>query len=194
MLNHDLLSISKYLKCNELITNQDINKTEAMLFGTAKSLQLNPKRFELYYDQTKINVTESYKYLACTLDPHLNLSENFDKKYKKTLSKLRLLNNISHLLSTKAVTLTYNTMILHVIKFNCVIHMKLTMGQEKTLSSLDDRARLVTKSNTNSIKSIMEKHKVFLVRKCLDGNACNTFNEYFEFNITASLQEIIIFY
>ena len=85
-------------------------------------------------------------------------------------------------------------MILPVIKFNYIIYMKLTIGLEKKLSSSDDRARLVTKSNTNSIKSIMEKHKVFLVRKCLDGNACNTFNEYFEFNITASLQEIIIFY
>ena len=27
----------------------------------------------------------------------------------------------------------------------------------------------------------MEKHTVLLDRKCLDGNACNTFNEYFEF-------------
>ena len=56
------------------------------------------------------------------------------------------------------------------------------MGQEKKLSSLDDRSWLVTKSNTNSIKSVMEKHTVLLVRKCLDGNAWNTFNKYFEFN------------
>ena len=46
-------------------------------------------------------------------------------------------------------------MVLAVIRFNCIIHMKLTMGK-KTLSSLDDRARLVTKSNTDSIKNIME--------------------------------------
>ena len=39
MLNYDLLSISKYLKCIELIINLDKNKTEAMLFGTAKRLQ-----------------------------------------------------------------------------------------------------------------------------------------------------------
>ena len=68
-------------------------------------------------------------------------------------------------------------MVLPVIKLNCIIHMMLTMGQEEKLSSLDDRARLVTKSNTNSIKSIMEKYTVLLVRKCLDGNACNTFNQ-----------------
>ena len=60
--------------------------------------------------------------------------------------------------------------------------MKLNMGQKKKLISLDDRTRLATKSNKNSIKSIIEKHTVLLVRKCLDGNACNTFQEYFEFN------------
>ena len=42
------------------------------------------------------------------------------------------------------------------------------------------------KSNTISIKSIMNKHTVLLVRKCLDGKACNTFNEYFEFNHSKS--------
>ena len=42
-----------------------------MLFGTAKRLQVNLKRLELYYDQTKINITESYTYLGSTLDPHL---------------------------------------------------------------------------------------------------------------------------
>ena len=76
-----------------------------MLFGTAKRLQLNPKQLELYYDQSKINVSETYTYLGSTLDSQLNLSENFDKKYKKASSKLKLLYNISHLLSTKAVLL-----------------------------------------------------------------------------------------
>ena len=39
MLNRGLSSISKYLKCKELITNLYKNKTGAMLFGTAKRLQ-----------------------------------------------------------------------------------------------------------------------------------------------------------
>ena len=49
--------------------------------------------------------------------------------------------------------------------------MKVTMGQKKKCSFLDNCARLVTKSKTNNIKSIMEKDKVLLVRKCLDGSA-----------------------
>ena len=44
-----------------------------MLFGTAKRLQLNPKQLELYNDQTKINVTKTYKYLGSKLGPHLDL-------------------------------------------------------------------------------------------------------------------------
>ena len=44
-----------------------------MLFGTAKRLQLNPKQLELYYDQTKVNVTKTYTYLGSTLGPHLDL-------------------------------------------------------------------------------------------------------------------------
>lgn len=57
------------------------------------------------------------------------------------------------------------------------------MGQEKNLSSLDKCARLVTKkSNTNIIKSIMEKNMFLFVGKCLNRRACHTFNEYFEFN------------
>ena len=72
--------------------------------------------------------------------------------------------------------------------------MKLTMGQEKKLSSLDNRARLVTKSNTNIVKSIMGKHTVLLVPKCLDGNALRHSTNTSNLIITTSLQEIMMFY
>ena len=181
------------MKCNKLIINLGKNETEAMLFVTAKCLQLNPKQLELYYDQTKINITETYTYLGSTLESHLNLSKNFNKKCKEKSSKLRLLHNISHLLPKKAVPLTDNAVILPVIKFNCMIYMKLTMGQDKKLSSLDDHAWLVTKSNTNSIKGIMEKHTVLFVQKCLYGNTCNTFN-ISNLIIATSVQEIMTCY
>ena len=44
-----------------------------MLFGTAKRLQLNPKQLELYHDQTKINITKTYKYFGSKLRPNLDL-------------------------------------------------------------------------------------------------------------------------
>ena len=51
--------MSNYFKYNKLIINLDKNET-LTLFGTAKRLELNPKQLELYYDQTKINVTKTY--------------------------------------------------------------------------------------------------------------------------------------
>ena len=75
-----------------------------MLFETARRLQLNPRQLELYYDQIKINVTETYTYLGSTLDPHLNFGDNFDEKYNNASYKLRVLYNIIHLLSTKSNT------------------------------------------------------------------------------------------
>ena len=42
-------------------------------------------------------------------------------------------------------------LIFPVIKHDCIIHMKQTIGQEKKLIYLDDRASSFTKSNTNII-------------------------------------------
>ena len=88
-----------------------------MLFQTAKYLQLNPRQLELYYDQIKINVTETYTYLESILDPHLNLGDNFDEEYNNTSYKLRLLYKI-HLLSTKTFSLTNNNVLYHSYEVN----------------------------------------------------------------------------
>ena len=40
---------------------------------TRKRYCLNPKQLELYHDQTKINVTKTYKYFGSKLRPHLDL-------------------------------------------------------------------------------------------------------------------------
>ena len=79
MLNRDLSSMSNYFKYNKLIINTDKNKTH-MLFGTAKRLQLNPKQLELYHDQTKINVTKTYKYFGSKLRPHLDLKSQWKSR------------------------------------------------------------------------------------------------------------------
>ena len=67
--------------------NLDKSKIETMLFETAERLQLNLKEPEIYYDHIKINVTKTYTYLGRSLDVHLNLSKNFEKKYQRTSSK-----------------------------------------------------------------------------------------------------------
>ena len=68
MLNRDLSSISKCSRWNKFILTL-MRIKQAMLFGTAKRLQLNPTQLEIYNDETKINVTETYTYLGSFLDP-----------------------------------------------------------------------------------------------------------------------------
>ena len=65
MLNRDLSSISKYLKWKELIITLDKNKTETMLFGTAKRLHLNSKQLELYIDRRR-NIFVLGEYIRLT--------------------------------------------------------------------------------------------------------------------------------
>jgi len=51
----------------------------------------------------KINSTTSYKYLGTLLDSYLN--ENFEKSYKKTSSRVRLLEKMRCYLTTEAADL-----------------------------------------------------------------------------------------
>ena len=60
MLNRDLLSIPKYLKFKELIINLDNIRTKAMLFETAKRLQLILIRlsfFKVVFPRRVVNLT-----------------------------------------------------------------------------------------------------------------------------------------
>lgn len=90
-LHEDLQCIASYLLNNELVINLKKGKTEAMIFGTAKRLTKCGKDLSLQYNGEEIQNTESYKYLGTILDSSLSISTNFDKMYKKTMSKLRML-------------------------------------------------------------------------------------------------------
>ena len=76
---------------NELVINLKERKTETMLFGTAKRLSNFDKELQLYYNDTKIRATETYKCLCTTIDSNLSMKTNFDNMYKKTMAKLRML-------------------------------------------------------------------------------------------------------
>ena len=76
-LNEDLINVGEFFETNELIINLKKNKTESMLFGTAKKLSKH-RNLELSYKNTKINFTKSYKYLGVNLDPTLSLCDHFN--------------------------------------------------------------------------------------------------------------------
>jgi len=154
-----------------------------MLMGTAKRLSSSPKELEIFYNYTKVSCTTTYKYLGTHIDQHLNLSENFDQKFKKASSKLQLLKRLRPLLTQEAAIAVYKSVIISALKYSCIIQLNLSRTQKEKLKSLERRASNIL--DTDDIPSIQNdfcKHAVKLVRKCMEGNVCENFVNYFEIN------------
>ena len=70
---------------------------ECTLLGTSRCLAAAShglRDLNLLCSGSKINSTPSFKYLGTILDQHLNLSANFDQKYKNASSRPRLLRKL----------------------------------------------------------------------------------------------------
>ena len=166
-LNSDLASISAYLKLNDLVINLKKNKTESMLLGTSKRISTiapESRKLTLFYNEMVINFTSSYKYLGSVLDQNLNLAENFDKKYKKASSRLGLLPKLKQQLTIEAALAIYNSVIIPVLKYNCIIQLNLNKTQMMKLKSFECRANSILQTNTCVIKNEFEKHAILLVK------------------------------
>ena len=111
-LNDDLNRISSYFHLNQLVINLKRGKTETMLFGTTKRLSNSGRKLSLKYDNKEIATTESYKYLGTTLDNALSLTANFDKIYKRAMSKLRIMSTLRNYLDNSTKSKIYRCMIL----------------------------------------------------------------------------------
>ena len=91
-LSDDCHNLSSWFRDNELVLNLKKGKTECMIFGTAKRLNvLNGRRLALTVNGTLINTTSSYKYLGVNLDSFLNLESHCDKMYKRAAGRFNLL-------------------------------------------------------------------------------------------------------
>ena len=184
-LSADMKSISEWCEKNELILNLNKGKTEAMLFGTARNLSKQPKHLNITYGYNSLNITTTYKYLGVELSQTLNLSNHFDTTYKRACNRLRLLNKIRSLLTPTAAKSIYQSTIIPLITYCGTIHLNLTTTQEEKLISLHNRAINIIKDNSTynpkliSPKSLIIIAACLLTRKCLDGDVCTSFKEYF---------------
>ena len=180
LLNEDLKRISSYLASNQLIINLKKGKTECMIFGTAKRLSKCDKVLRLFYNDTRIETTESYKYLGTTLDSSLSLSKNFDVVYKKSIAKLRTLYSLRNYFGHAASIKVFKGMILPCITFNSSINLNLTTTQKQKLSRIDRMTTKVTGEPQIRIETEIRNHSVMLVRKCMEQQVCDSFHSYFE--------------
>ena len=76
---------------NKLIFNLKKGKSEVMLFGTGKRLNLlHGCQVKLSVNGAPINTTTCYKYLGVHLDPTLNFETHFQKIYKAAAGRVNL--------------------------------------------------------------------------------------------------------
>ena len=138
VLNSELENIFRYFIKNDLVVNLKKGKTEALLFGTRRKLNMLHGKLALKFGPFEINSTNSYKYLGSVIDKSLTLSENFNHSYKKASSRLRLLNALRPNLDDKTSTLIYTTMVTPLLMFNSIINLNLTATKINRLTSLDN--------------------------------------------------------
>ena len=151
-----------------------------MLFGTSKKLSSCGKNLSLMFDDTEIQATETYKYLGTTLDSSLSLSTNFDKIYKRSVSKLRMLSSLQSYLDDSSKRKVYNGMILPCITYNCTVNLNLSQTQRNKLKSIDNLAETVTGTSQPPVENVLKKQSILLVRKCLERKTCTNFIDYFK--------------
>ena len=84
VLNSELENIFRYFIRNDLIVNLREGKTEALLFGTRRKLNMSHGKLALKFGPFEINSANSYKYLGSVIDK----SENFNRSYKKASLRL----------------------------------------------------------------------------------------------------------
>jgi len=100
-LSQDLDNLSNWFCDNELIFNLKKGKSEVLLFGTGKRLNLfQGCQVKFSVNGFPINTTTCYKYLGMHLDPTLNFETHFQKNYKKAAGRVNLLRCIRSSIDT----------------------------------------------------------------------------------------------
>ena len=181
-LNKDLSSIADYFDNNDLIINLKKGKTESMIFGTSKKLNNESNDLELYYKKQKIHNVYRYKYLGITLDPSLQLIENFNIAYKKASSRLRLMHHLIPHLTSKASVTTYKSVVIPILTYCGITNINLSNTQIKKLEELENRAkRIISQRETNlvPIVNLIKRRSSLIVHQCLSENVCTNYRSYF---------------
>ena len=111
----------------------------------------------------------------------MSLNDNFNRVYKKASARIRLLSSLRTNLDSKTASLVYKTMITPLILFNSIIKLNFTQTQLNKLTSLDNRAKFITKDcNIPSTINLVKRNACNIVHKSIYGLAYWNFHNYFE--------------
>ena len=111
----------------------------------------------------------------------LTLSENFNGSYKKSSSRLHLLNALRPNLDDKTSTLIYTTMVTPLLMFNSIINLNLTVTKINWLTSLDNWVKRITNNmEITPLHDSICKNACKIVKKVITDDICSNLKRYFE--------------
>ena len=182
-LNADILEVHNWLTDNDLSLNLKKGKTESMIFGTSirvkKATPLN-----IQVKGISINQTSSYKYLETHLDSTLAMNGNFNSKYKKLSSRLRLLSKLRPDLNVKASKMIYTNIVIPVFTYCGTVNLYLSRTSLGKLDRIHERAvGIISKTNTVKLTPIMtyvKRHACQIVRTSITRQLPAPMTNYFE--------------
>lgn len=185
ILNEDLARFCFWLQENELIMNTKKGKTEFMIFGSSIRLsRLNDPPMQLSYQGVYINHTTSYKYLGLSLNQTLNMSNYFSSAIKKASGRLNLLNRVRYFIDGNAALTIFKAMVIPTLTYCPVITACVNDTLLRKVEILEKRAQRIISVRKEfkipSIAAILKKRCCTLVFKCLKGDVCSNFENYFQ--------------
>ena len=146
-MNEDVNNLANWFCKKELLRNPKKGKTEAMLFGTAKRLNLLKERqLDIKMGETSINCTTQYKYLGVTLDPTLKLDPHLDITCKKAAGRINLLRCIRSSIDTSTAIVMYKAMIMPLFTYCGSVGLVWPDSKLKRLHSIEKRSMNIIKS------------------------------------------------
>ena len=100
--------ICQWLKLNRLILN--VSKTKIMLFGRGNKLKC--VKLDVYYENSKLEIVDNFKYLGVILDSRLNWSQHISYVTMKISRAIGCIRRIMMFLSHTNLVNLYYAMIL----------------------------------------------------------------------------------
>ena len=159
-----------------------------MLFGTSNRLTATNANLTIRYRNTTVNFTEKYKYLGIILSPTLSMSTHFNATYKKVAARIRMLKRIRFFINSDTASKIYRSMIVPVLTYSPLVTMNVNNTEKEKILSLENRARKIISPHNDvvipKVLEIVRKRCCVYAYKCLHGEVCDNFVNYFDFTKT----------
>ena len=180
----DVSRLSEWSTENELLLNLKPGKTELLVFGTNQRLAKIPKYLEVIYNHQVINVTTLYEYLVVELTSSLNLNSQFDRNYKKELSRLKTLHRIRHLLTNKSAKDVFSLMVLPTLSYCSLLKPSFSNTQVKKLRSLERRSKSLINNFDPNIINLLKKRICFFLYDFINEKIFPRLNDFYELKVS----------